>query len=165
MRVGNHLYKLRDECVCFFSYGDRRPKTVGGKIFSVVWTLTGQVVILILTSLIAGHLTTYSLKIDRSLYGKQVRNYLYDESVINSSSALSTLLTVLYLFVAKKWTTFRFVSWKMIKIGRAEVTKNTPLLINEKSTLILKHFYCSKTCFVAIKFQVFLVGFELLVLP
>jgi hypothetical protein len=108
MRVGNHLYKLRDECVCFFSYGDRRPKTVGGKIFSVVWTLTGQVVILILTSLIAGHLTTYSLKIDRSLYGKQVRNDLYDESVINSSSVLSTLLTVLYVFVAKKIDDFPF---------------------------------------------------------
>ena len=57
----------------FSSYGDRRPKTFGGKLFAVLWTLTGQVVILILTSLVAGHLTTYSLKIDRSLYGKQVR--------------------------------------------------------------------------------------------
>ena len=56
----------------FSSYGDRRPKTFGGKLFAVLWTLTGQVVILILTSLVAGHLTTYSLKIDRSLYGKQV---------------------------------------------------------------------------------------------
>ena len=57
----------------FSSYRDRRPKTFGGKLFAVLWTLTGKVVILILTNLVAGHLTTYSQQIDRSLYGKQVR--------------------------------------------------------------------------------------------
>ena len=66
------LHAMCNNTFILSSYGDRRPTTFGGKIFAVIWTLTGQVVVLILTSLVAGHLTTYSLKIDQSLYGKEV---------------------------------------------------------------------------------------------
>ena len=73
---------------CFYSYGDRHAKTLLGKVFAVFWTLTGLIVVLILTSSIAEHLTTYTMKIDKSLYGKQVRLITVKSMIIEKMAAV-----------------------------------------------------------------------------
>ena len=57
-------------------------------MFTVFWTLAGLIVVLILTSSIAEHLTTYTMKIDKSLYGKQVRLITVKSTITEKMAAV-----------------------------------------------------------------------------
>ena len=56
----------------FNSYGDRAPKSVAGRIFGIIWTLTGLVIIGILVGAIASSLTSVTVQKDITLYGTKV---------------------------------------------------------------------------------------------
>lgn len=53
----------------FNSYGDRAPKSVAGRIFGIIWTLIGLVIIGILVGAIASSLTSVTVQKDITLYG------------------------------------------------------------------------------------------------
>lgn len=59
--------------VFVFSYGDRFPCSVPARIFGIAWTLTGIVIISILTSAIASALTIVNVPYPIKLYGAKVR--------------------------------------------------------------------------------------------
>lgn len=68
------------------SYGDRVPKSIPSRIFSIISILTGLVVTSILIGTIATSLTTVTLDKDVALYGTKVSwnntkrcTYIYDE--------------------------------------------------------------------------------------
>ena len=56
----------------FNSYGDRAPKSVAGRIFGIIWTLIGLVIIGILIGAIASSLTSVTVHKDVILYGTKV---------------------------------------------------------------------------------------------
>ena len=53
-------------------YGDRAPKSIIGRIFGIMWTLTGLVIISILIGAIASSLTSVTVERDVILYGTEV---------------------------------------------------------------------------------------------
>lgn len=54
------------------SYGDRAPKSIPGRIFCIIWTLTGLVLISVLVGTIASSLTTAVVEKEVMLYGTEV---------------------------------------------------------------------------------------------
>ena len=56
-------------------YGDRAPKSIMGRIFGIMWTLTGLVIISILIGAIASSLTSVTVERDVILYGTEVNLY------------------------------------------------------------------------------------------
>ena len=59
--------------ILFCSYGDRAPKSIPARIFGIIWTLTGLVIISILVGAIASSLTSVTVEQDIMLYGTEVR--------------------------------------------------------------------------------------------
>ena len=57
----------------FFRYGDIAPVCVPGRLFAVVWILTGLVIIAIFTGVITTSLTVIAMSADVKLYGATVR--------------------------------------------------------------------------------------------
>lgn len=55
------------------SYGDRYPKSVGGRLFAVLWILMGMCIISILTATLTSSMTTFSLEAKVKLPGTKVR--------------------------------------------------------------------------------------------
>ncbi|CAH3191318.1 unnamed protein product, partial [Porites evermanni] len=53
-------------------YGDRAPNSIIGRIFGIMWTLTGLVIISILIGAIASSLTSVTVERDVILYGTEV---------------------------------------------------------------------------------------------
>ncbi|CAH3164520.1 unnamed protein product, partial [Porites evermanni] len=53
-------------------YGDRAPKSIIGRIFGIMWTLTGLVIISILIGAIASSLTSVTVERDVILYGTEI---------------------------------------------------------------------------------------------
>lgn len=68
------LTKSRFIAILFYSYGDRAPKSIPARIFGIIWTLTGLVIISILVGAIASSLTTVTVEQDIMLYGTEVRS-------------------------------------------------------------------------------------------
>ena len=60
-------------------YGDRAPKSIIGRIFGIMWTLTGLVIVSILIGAIASSLTSVTVERDVILYGTEVN--LYENSI------------------------------------------------------------------------------------
>ena len=56
-------------------YGDRAPTSIIGRIFGIMWTLTGLVIISILIGAIASSLTSVTVERDVILYGTEVNLY------------------------------------------------------------------------------------------
>lgn len=59
----------------FYRYGDRSPRSIPARIFGIVWTLTGLVIIGILVGAIASSLTSVNVQKDITLYGTKVSSY------------------------------------------------------------------------------------------
>ena len=59
----------------FYRYGDRSPSSIPARIFGIVWTLTGLVIIGILVGAIASSLTSVNVQKDITLYGTKVSSY------------------------------------------------------------------------------------------
>ena len=72
-------------------YGDRAPKSIPGRIFGIMWTLTGLVIISILIGAIASSLTTVNVEKEIMLYGREV-------SHIPSRGVVNTLILMLSNF-------------------------------------------------------------------
>ncbi|XP_058972265.2 uncharacterized protein [Pocillopora verrucosa] len=53
-------------------YGDRYPKSVGGRLFAVLWILIGMCIISILTATLTSSMTTFSLEAKVKLPGTKV---------------------------------------------------------------------------------------------
>ncbi|XP_048586559.1 uncharacterized protein LOC5521005 [Nematostella vectensis] len=53
-------------------YGDRSPKTVGARLFAIIWTLYGLVLISFITSAITTSLTSVTMATEIMLYGTDV---------------------------------------------------------------------------------------------
>ena len=56
-------------------YGDRAPKSIIERIFGIMWTLTGLVIVSILIGAIASSLTSVTVERDVILYGTEVNLY------------------------------------------------------------------------------------------
>ena len=56
-------------------YGDRAPKSIIGRIFGIMWTLTGLVIVSILIGAITSSLTSVTVERDVMLYGTEVNLY------------------------------------------------------------------------------------------
>lgn len=54
------------------SYGDRYPRSIGGRLFAVMWILVGMVIISIFTAALTSSLTTLSLETKVKLPGTKV---------------------------------------------------------------------------------------------
>lgn len=71
--IGHHVFLLHIIIVSIlFRYGDRAPKSIAGRIFGIIWTLTGLVIISILIGAIASSLTTVTVEKEIMLYGTEV---------------------------------------------------------------------------------------------
>ena len=57
---------------CLGSYGDRYPRSIGGRLFAVMWILVGMVIISIFTAALTSSLTTLSLETKVKLPGAKV---------------------------------------------------------------------------------------------
>lgn len=53
-------------------YGDRSPRSIPARIFSIIWTLTGLVIIGILIGAVASSLTSVTVDHSIILYGAKV---------------------------------------------------------------------------------------------
>ena len=53
-------------------YGDRSPRSIPARIFSIIWTLTGLVIIGILVGAVASSLTSVTVDHSIILYGAKV---------------------------------------------------------------------------------------------
>ena len=69
--------------LCTVRYGDRAPKSIPGRIFGIMWTLTGLVIISILIGAIASSLTTVNVKKEIMLYGREV-SHIPSRGVVNT---------------------------------------------------------------------------------
>ena len=56
----------------FFSYGDRCPKSISGRLFAIVWILTGICMCSIFTAMLTTALTTISLDTEIALQRSKV---------------------------------------------------------------------------------------------
>lgn len=56
----------------FYSYGDCYPKSVGGRLFAVMWILVGMCIISIFTAALTSSLTALSLETKVNLPGAKV---------------------------------------------------------------------------------------------
>ena len=74
----------------FARYGDRAPKTIPARIFGIIWTLTGLVIISILIGAIASSLTTVTVEKEIMLYGTEVS---YCESCPSRSGGRKLLVS------------------------------------------------------------------------
>ena len=64
-------------------YGDISPVGVPGRLFAVVWILTGLVIIAIFTGVITTSLTVVALSSNVKLYGTSVSlNYFFDVMIL-----------------------------------------------------------------------------------
>lgn len=61
-------------------YGDRSPRSVPARIFGIMWTLTGLVIISILIGAIASSLTSVTVEQSIMLYGAKVGTHEGRES-------------------------------------------------------------------------------------
>jgi hypothetical protein len=62
-------------CHVFYRYGDRYPKSFGGKAFAIYWMLMGLIVFGLLTSFLQTAITTITVTVDSTFNGKQVCDY------------------------------------------------------------------------------------------
>ena len=56
-------------------YGDIAPVGVPGRLFAIIWILTGLVIIAIFTGVITTSLTVVALSSNVKLYGTKVRDF------------------------------------------------------------------------------------------
>lgn len=56
-----------------FRYGDRSPRSIPARIFAIIWTLAGLVIIGILVGGVASSLTSVTVDQSIILYGAKVR--------------------------------------------------------------------------------------------
>ena len=56
-------------------YGDRAPKSIIWRIFGIMWTLTGLVIVSILIGAMTSSLTSVTVERDVMLYGTEVNPY------------------------------------------------------------------------------------------
>lgn len=70
-----NFYRCRFLFVCLFicyRYGDSCPRSFSARIFGIMWTLTGLVIISILIGAIASSLTSVVVEQPITLYGTKV---------------------------------------------------------------------------------------------
>ena len=83
-------YRLATSCklkwnlfICLCSYGDRYPRSMGGRLFAVMWILVGMVIISIFTAALTSSLTTLSLETQVKLPGAKVsRSTIWFEIIL-----------------------------------------------------------------------------------
>lgn len=75
--LGKNILKstLYFPLLLFYRYGDRSPRSIAARIFSIAWTLTGLVIIGVLVGAIASSLTSVNVQKDITLYGTKVSSY------------------------------------------------------------------------------------------
>lgn len=60
----------------FLSYGDKVPRSVGGRLFGVVWINVGLVILAIYMGIVTSSLSTNSLEQVNNIYGMPVNIHL-----------------------------------------------------------------------------------------
>lgn len=56
----------------FFRYGDKVPRSVGGRLFSVVWINVGLVILAIYMGIVTSSLSSNSIEQVNNIYGMPV---------------------------------------------------------------------------------------------
>lgn len=67
-----HCYIATVWLICVFSYGDKVPRSVGGRLFGVVWINVGLVILAIYMGIITASLSTNSIEQANNIYGMPV---------------------------------------------------------------------------------------------
>jgi hypothetical protein len=60
-----------------FSYGDKAPKSVAGRLLTICWMITGMVFFSILTGTMAGVFFMTEKSTDATMFGKRVSQFLW----------------------------------------------------------------------------------------
>lgn len=72
LRYVNRTHVSLTSLYFFLSYGDKVPRSVGGRLFGVVWINVGLVILAIYMGMITASLSSNSLEQVNNIYGMPV---------------------------------------------------------------------------------------------